>query len=281
MKHNRTGKFIAAGAATLLVTATISCNKESTTEAPGTVYDFETYVGCATYSLVGSAKALDQDSDVLYSDSVSLIMPRILAGCDVTELRDSILSMALQVKGKPVEQAISLWLDDMAKQQEYTPKKLNDKWDVNAQGLDIVTGYVANLNPRSLVYCIYCEGYMPRAAHGMYARRYINYSLADKGSIITLDKIFTAEGLKELPARIAAQAESMSDNIGATTITELPAGGNFFLSSEDEIVFCYQPYEVASYAQGIINIPLYPYELAEYMTPYGIALFQLQDLNEQ
>jgi hypothetical protein len=83
-----------------------------------------------------------------------------------------------------------------------------------------------------------------------------------------------------LPERIAEQAEAMSDMIGPTTVGDLPADGNFYISSEGEIVFAYQPYEVASYAQGPINIPFYSYELIDYMTDEGIALFHLEDLED-
>ena len=72
----------------------------------------------------------------------------------------------------------------------------------------------------------------------------------------------------------------MADKIVTTTITDLPCDNNFYISSEGEIVFSYQPYEVASYAQGIIDIPFYPYELVSYMTPYAINFFGLTDLGE-
>ena len=42
----------------------------------------------------------------------------------------------------------------------------------------------------------------------------------------------------------------MEASIGSTDITEIPCGGNFYLTPDGEIVFSYQPYEVASYAQG-------------------------------
>lgn len=279
MKHRHLGSIFAIGAAAIAITSFSSCNKTEEKAQPNIPFEFQTFVGGGTFTLKGSASQSDNDSDMIYSDSVSLLMPQVLGSCDVTELRDSILSIALDIKGKPVDKAVEQWVADMAKAQEFTPEKLNDNFSVGANGVDIVSGYVANLNPKSLVYAIYYEGYTPGANHGIYGRRYINYSLEGKGTIITLEKLFTPEGLKELPVRIAKQAATMADNIGQTEINALPSDGNFYLSSEDEIVFSYQPYEAASYAQGIINIPFYPYELAEYMTPYGIQLFDLQDLS--
>ena len=270
MKYCLTGKKIAAVAVALLAVSAVSCSEKETVNNNESV--FETFTGAASYRLAGSAKEFQMDSDVVYSDSISLLMPMKLAGCDVKALQDSIIYKAMQIKGRPLKEAIAMWLDTMANNQEdFKPEKISDKYAQEPGSMDIVEGYVANLTPQVLVYCVEWQGYMAGGGHGMYGRSYINYSLENGGSIITLDKLFTVDGLKELPARISEQAESMMDKIGPT----------FFISSEGEIVFSYQPYEVASYAQGIVNIPFYPYELADYMTPYAISFFGLTDLINQ
>lgn len=281
MKHNKTSKIVAAAAASMLVFAGSSCEKNAAEkDNESSSLEFECISAKATFVQKGSADSLVEmglESDALYSDSVSLIMPKSLRGCDVTELRDSIVSIALQIKGVPVEKAVCQWVDTMGMRQDFSPEKISDTWNAEYSGCDIVDGFVVNLTPHVLVYCITHDVYFKGAAHGSSNRRYINFDMAGKGSIITLERLFTAEGLKKLPALIAARAESMSDNIGATTITELPENGNFFLSSEYEIVFSYQPYEVASYAQGLIEIPFDAYELLDEMTPYAINYFGLQD----
>ena len=278
MKHRNCGKMIAVAAVALLAASVVASCAEKTEESHD--YVFEELTGAATYRLTGSAKDFQQDSDLVYTDTVSLMMPKALGGCDVTALRDSIIYKALQIKNMPAPEAVKAWLDTMSTAMEYKPEKLSDHYTKDASSYDLVTGYVANLTPQLLVYCISSEGYMAGAAHGMYAREYVNYAFDNGGTILTLDKLFTPEGLKELPARISEQAESMADKIGTTTITDLPCDNNFYISSEGEIVFSYQPYEVASYAQGIIDIPFYPYELVSYMTPYAINFFGLTDLGE-
>lgn len=50
------------------------------------------------------------------------------------------------------------------------------------------------------------------------------------------------------------------------------------LAPGGEIVFVYQPYEVASYAQGKIRVSFYPYELVDYMTPFAVNYFKLSDI---
>jgi hypothetical protein len=71
----------------------------------------------------------------------------------------------------------------------------------------------------------------------------------------------------------------MAPQIGNTNVTELPADNNFFISSEDEIVFSYQIYEISS-SQDPINISFYPYELVDYMTEQAIDMFALRDLHD-
>ena len=89
----------------------------------------------------------------------------------------------------------------------------------------------------------------------MYTTYYVNYDMA-AGSIVSLDDLFTPEGKASLVESIRSQAKEMRDVIGPTDITGLPSKDNFFLTNDNSIVFSYQPYEVASYAQGEIQIPI-------------------------
>lgn len=261
-----------------LATLTLACAACSETGNDNAIY-FTNYSAYSAYVLDNSAHDFGQEKDAEYSDSVSLVMPERIGNNDIRALRDSIVSFAIGCTGD-VEPAVAKWMDKSANDLGYKAKRIDpaESNDEAAQGYDYVNGFVANLNAEMLVYCVRKENYMPNAAHGLTTRRYINYVLADGGKIITLDDLFTAEGLKMLPDRIAEQAQALSDVIGETQVSGLPGGNNFYISSEGEIVFSYQPYEIASYAQGTIDIPFYPYELVELMTPAGITLFHLEDL---
>ncbi|MDO5395477.1 MAG: RsiV family protein [Bacteroidales bacterium] len=278
-------KLIMASVAVCLVGLTACKGNDDTATPNGPEFKLVTYSGHANYTLKGTAKLFDQQKDVVYTDSVSLIIPEKIGDCDVSVLRDSILSKALSMHGKPVRECIDAWLDSSAVRQSWLAERISDSIALAdsdmQQGFDIVSGFIVNLTPDMLVYCVKFDSYAPGAAHGLSGTRHLNYTLEGKGSLLTLDKLFTPQGLKELPVRIAEQAEAMSDLIGATTVTALPEDGDFYISSEGEIVFSYQPYEIASYAQGIIDIPFYPYELLEYMTPYAVELFNLQDLDQK
>ena len=67
----------------------------------------------------------------------------------------------------------------------------------------------------------------------------------------------------------------MVAQLGPTDITALPSMGNFYLDLDGHIVFVYQPCEVASHAQGEIAVPFYDFQLSDYMTAEGSALFGL------
>ncbi|MDE6158420.1 MAG: RsiV family protein [Muribaculaceae bacterium] len=54
---------------------------------------------------------------------------------------------------------------------------------------------------------------------------------------------------------------------GTTDINALPGDDNFYLTPDGNIIFAYQPYEVASYAQGEIQIPIPAYMISQYLTP--------------
>ncbi len=259
-----------------------SCNRTSQ-DSP---IAFESYSDSQSYILEGSGESFDQDGDVVVFDSVSIVLPTSLAGADITALRDSITSFAFGVSDRrPIAQVINQWKNDnianVKQETGFNVRKIDDSsaFDV-AQGYRIVSGFLVNMTSDMIVYCVKTSTFEPSDAHSLTTRRYINYLFAENGKVLTLNDIFTSEGLKQLPARIAEQAEAIEDEIGPTSVTDLPSDNNFFISSEDEIVFCYQPYEIAPFSQSSINIAFYPHELADYMTPVGISIFNLEDISE-
>lgn len=260
---------LAALAAAALAGASCSRSGDDSTIA------FESYEAISSWRFTAEGV----DSDAVYADSVSIVMPVSIAGCDITALRDSIMSMAFGVTGKPIAEAADTWMRTNAADKGCTGQPLDPTGQYDAVGFDNLSGFVANMQPDILVYCVRQEEY--GVANDLTTRRYINFALKNGGYIITLDHIFTPEGLANLPARIAEQAQAISDIIGTTTIDALPGDGNFYISSEDEIVFSYQPYEVASHAQGTVDIAFFPYELVDYMTSEGIHMFHLEDLSNE
>lgn len=227
----------------------------------------------------GSAEAYFSDNDINEFDTVSIMLPTVIGEHDIRPLQDSIFMAAFDTTGVEHKALVSAFFDKVSVLDRYKPRIISgDSLSLQtADGYNVVYGTVINLTGRFMVYCVTKGNYEPHAAHGSSIRKYINYNTAT-GRVITLDDLFTAEGISDLPALIAERANSMRSSIGPTDISALPSGGNFYISPDEEIVFVYQEYEVASYAQGFISIAFYPYELTKYMKPAAIDLFGLQDL---
>lgn len=256
-----------------------SCSEVKNEVPESDTIKFDTYTVGATYTLLNTADLFQTDRDISFSDSVSLTMPSRIYDIDISTLRDSITSFVLgNTDVTDMAKAIKASLDSTASELGYKIRRSRPVADPD--GFSYTSGFVVYLNPEMLVYCVSAETYDPGAAHGMTSKRYINYYILShkQGRILTLNDIFTPKGLKELPDLIAERAQDMSDVIGPTSVEGLPQDGNFIISSEGQIVFVYQPYEIASYAQGFINVAFDPYELLGQLTPFGIDLFRLSDL---
>ncbi len=237
---------------------------------------FNEYTKSNSYTLVGSAADFGSDADVTINDSVAIVLPVTLGGHDVQALRDTIMARAFNVGATSIENAINQYMTAASEQYGYKTAAANTPAD-QADGFQRVQGQVVNLTPSLMSYVITTSSYQPGAANGLQTKDYINYSLTEN-KFVTLSDLFTEQGLEQLPVAIAEQAQANPVYADVVAIEDLPQGGNFYLSSEDEIVFSYQPMEVGPHYLGNVQIAFFPAELVKYMTPAAIQLFELQDL---
>lgn len=262
-------------AAALAVLGLASCSNSSDTARRDTSIEFETLSRHEVYRLDNTAKTFMTDNDICYEDSAVIIMPKKVYGNDISGLRDSIISAAFDTVA-PFGDAADACFRKVIGESGYTATLANDSTPRNdADGLSLINGDVFSMSSSLLTYRVSTYQYFPGAAHGLTVTKYITYDM-DGGRIITLSDLFTAEGLAKLPAMIRERAVQLAPAIGPTDITALPAMGTFYISLDDAVVFVYQPYEVASYAQGAIAISFYPYQLTELLTPAGAKLFGLE-----
>lgn len=271
--------FLIIGSAAALALA--GCKNGGASSSDDNAIVFSDIHASRAYVLEGSAEDFMRDDDVNCVDSVSLIMPQALLKYDIKPLQDSILSVAFDTVGADVDKVIDGYFNRISSDYGYVLKegKAGAGSLFDADGYTLVSGEVVSLSSSLLTYCVTSSSYTSGAAHGMSVRRYLCYSL-DDGKIIALSDLFTGEGLRALPSLIQSQADRMTSVLGITTISSLPADDNFYLTGNGDIIFAYQPYEVASYAQGEVKVPFYPYELAQYMTPYALSLFSLDNNQE-
>lgn len=247
----------------------------SKSETPSRTISFENLTGRYSYRLLQSARDFDRDSDILCFDSVSLMYPTLVLDCNIKELQDSILSAAFDTVAPP-DSAMRHCFAARSAELGYAtaPAAGTSDEEETADGFMLISGSVVNLSGDWLTYCVSTGISEPGAAHGLTVNRYLNFSITE-GRLVTLAGLFTPEGMDKLPGIIANQANRMRSLLGPTSIDGLPSAGNFIITPEGTIEFAYQPYEVASYAQGEIRVPFYPYQLSEFMTPAGLKLFRL------
>ena len=245
--------------------------------------EFKNYTASRSYRVCDHTDPQDIQESYAF-DSVSMVLPTRLDSIDVSPILDSISYYAFDRRsGATFDQTVEAWFTDYTEQLESEAATTvnvvgNNDYDV-ASNYRIITGHVVNITPDLLVYCVrsnVCE--YPSEAPMLW-RHYINCMYSSGGKILTYSDLFTEDGMRELPKVIARRAKEMASQIGPTNVTDLPADNNFFISSEDEIVFSYQIYEISA-SQDPINISFYPYELVDYMTDTAIDMFALRDLHD-
>lgn len=253
-----------------------SCSKSNSDNSAESIA-FEKIDMQKSFRLLGTAADFDTEDDLSFGCEADLMLPTALFGNDISTLRDSILSAAFDTCGSPAAEIVETALRKAAAETGYAiadtimPDSVireDPSYLSRYDGFSSSQSYIMNLTSERLVYAVTNAIYMPRAAHGMYATRYINYDLIG-GRVITLPDLVTEDGLAALPAAIKDKAKEMAGTIGRTDISELPADNNYFINADGDIVFAYQPYEVASYAQGEIQIPIPAYTISDYLTLFG------------
>lgn len=255
-------------AAALLLAAT-ACNNAGLS-SDDTVA-FKAVTSEKTYRLAGTAKDYETENDLNFQCKASLQLPIALMGKDVKTLNRAIFKTAFDTTGTDTQALMFDNFKSVMTEGSFTPADTTADPEFT-DGFYILTGTLANLDEKHLSYSVQKSVEYPRMAHPMYSTIYINYDI-DKGEIIELTDLFTPEGLKALPAILKEKAKEMSDYFGPTNIEALPSDNNFYISANNgDLVFSYGIYEVASYAQGEIEVPVPPYFVAEYLTPYGKKL---------
>lgn len=250
-----------------------SCDKQTgTTENSAVSEDtrvaFTTVNDIAVYTLPGTDSLFSMDHDATFGAQASLIMPTYVSGSDINTLRTAVVAAAV---GKTVtdspEKALKDYVQSTVDSLGYPGAVLlPDSTDTSrADGFINIYGNVVSMSPRILSYAVTQYFYPIHAANGETSLTYVNYDFMT-GKVMTLQDIFTPEGLKALPAIIADRAKATSPD---AKITALPASGSYYVDYEGRLVFVYQQGEVSYRAAGAVTASFYPQELQEYMTPAG------------
>jgi len=137
------------------------------------------------------------------------------------------------------------------------------------------TGNIADLNDKIVTYRVTHTSY-GGGAHPNTTTDIFSYDLA-RGEVLTFDKLFAGGSSQKLLEIIK---ETLATQLGTTP--EGLANAGIFTDQltypgqpciiRDAVVFHYNPYEIAPYSEGMIDVNVWAEELEEYLTPRGREL---------
>ena len=235
---------------------------------------------CQFYNIDKTVKAkLGEGEDAQYQQNyIKALWPVMLNGKECPKLQEAICKWLTDKEDiKQMDRAIEYTLyTDI----ENVPFGDNGPYLILDSFNDIESSYSSTTNTielktlgkRFAVFHLFTYMYYEGAAHGMYVHNYITYD-TQLGKIVTLDdllidpELIRPHILKSIEIKYDYTEEDLF--LPEDGIMKIPSVWYF---EEGFLHLVYQPYEIASFAQGDIDVPLfYPNDPSapEYLTPYG------------
>lgn len=214
------------------------------------------------------------DNDTVFSAAkYSVVWPERIGRDDLGSLRDSLLAYTF---GKPDtknfrEASKQFMLEGVYSMREeadsaFTHIKVpyDTAYNADNKNFAYVVSEVTLLTPNILVIRIDNYQYSYGSAHGMQAEHYMNYSIAD-AKLLNAGNIFKPGNEQAIFDLINTQAKVAYPEEGTLFAEPIRSLGTVQLEA-DNIVFVYQPYDVAPYSTGIVRIPVSRYDLQRFLT---------------
>jgi len=229
---------------------------------------------------------IDDEGDTLYFDnSFSAFWPQVINGKPCPNLQQALLrAMTDSAELNQLDKVMDFLLnpgnytDFDAK--KFTPvTQVKDDGKLSTSEVDVI---MQSMTDRLLLYHLGTYSYMAGGAHGIYANNYVTYDLKTEKAVTFDDIIADTTLLRDVIFKaIKNTYDYTKDDLFIPDNGLLPLPRDFFI---DGTVFhaVYQVYEIASYAQGMIDAPIYPYllkpeEIKQLYTPYGLELLDLAE----
>ena len=227
----------------------------------------------------------DEVQDTLYFDNnFTAFWPEIINGKPCTELQQALLrAMTDSAELNQLDLAIECLLNP-TNYTEHDSKSLipvkSVKDDENKLSTSEINVKMESMTDRLLTYHLGTYSYMAGAAHGIYANNYVTYDLKTEKAVALSDVIADTTLLRTAILKSIKQTyEYDKDDLFFPDNGLLPLPRDFFFDGS-VLHVVYQVYEIASYAQGMIDAPIYPYmlkpeEMKRLYTPYALELMDL------
>ena len=227
----------------------------------------------------------DEVQDTLYFDNnFTAFWPEIINGKPCTELQQALLrAMTDSAELNQLDLAIECLLNP-TNYTEHDSKSLipvkSVKDDENKLSTSEINVKMESMTDRLLTYHLGTYSYMAGAAHGIYANNYVTYDLKTEKAVALSDVIADTTLLRTAILKSIKQTyEYDKDDLFFPDNGLLPLPRDFFFDGS-VLHVVYQVYEIASYAQGMIDAPIFPYmlkpeEMKRLYTPYALKLMDL------
>ena len=229
----------------------------------------------------------DEERDTLYFDNTfTAFWPEVINGKPCTELQQALFRAMTDSAELNQLDKVTNFLLDPSNYTEYESKHLipvkSVKYEENKLSTSEVKVNMESMTDRLLTYHLGTYSYMAGAAHGIYANNYVTYDLQSEKAVAFEDIIADTTLLRTAILKSIKQTYDYgTDELFLPDNGLLPLPRDFYF--QDQVFHAvYQVYEIASYAQGMIDAPIYPYmlkpeEMKRLYTPYGLELLDLAE----
>lgn len=226
----------------------------------------------------------DEEGDTLYFDnSFKALWPEVINGKPCEALQQALFRAMTDSAGlNQLDKVVDFLLDPsnytMIDDKRLVPVKAV-KDDDNKLSTSEVNVIMENMTDRLLTYRLSTYTYRAGGAHGIYANNYATYDLKTEKAVTLDDVIADTALLRTVTLKSIKQALDFDmEDLILPDNGLLPLPRDFFIDGS-VLHVVYQVYEIASYAQGMIDAPIYPYmlkpeETKRLFTPYGLELME-------
>lgn len=225
---------------------------------------------------------VETDYDTAYVDVyASIHWPEKLGDADLTPLRRTLLEYAFNdTTSTTLEGALDSYLGDISFIEGVKSATQVDSLPAGPDGIgayfNSVTATVLDLDEEMATYQVTTSAYLG-GAHPMTASHPFTYVLKS-GTVLDVDNILTKAGQDSIMPIIinalARQLEVPVDGLEKAGIftSQLTSPGYPYISN-NTLYFHYNPYDIAPYSRGMVDVAVYPYEVDRFLTPEAKALF--------
>ena len=274
--------------ALLAISALWSCGNKNTGSTVANVHENTDSTLCQfnNIDIDKQFSYIDEDGDTLYFDnSFSAFWPQIINGKPCPNLQQALFramtdSAELNQLDKVTEFLLNPGNYTDYDVNKFTPvTQVKDNGKLSTSEVDVI---MQSMTDRLLLYHLGTYSYMAGGAHGIYANNYVTYDLKTEKAVALEDIIADTTLLRTATLKAIKQTYDYDvDDLFIPDNGLLPLPRDFYLEG---LTFhaIYQVYEIASYAQGMIDAPIYPHmlkpeEMKRLYTPYGLELIDYSE----